>query len=113
MKAYVCILVLLFLASLVFGEEEIFDKKDWKKGAVITGITKSGSCVFKPFIQVGNADPDPDYDTPMILGYSPGNVRTNSKGEVVWERVYKEAFVLLHRVKTINGRMCKCPPYNY
>lgn len=112
LKKISMVLVLVFLAVAAvkaFGEE-VSPKSEWVKGGVVIGTTGEG-CVFKPFVKVGDAEDDEDGNT-QILGYEPGNVQVNRKGEVVWERVRERVFIPLNRAKQIGGRLCKCPPFD-
>lgn len=108
-----CIVLYFLIACGVkaFGSE-INSEKEWIKGSVVIGIKNDGGCVFKPFVKVGDAEDNSDNDKSQILGYSPGNVYVDGKGQVVFERVYEEQFIPLHQHRSVHGRLCSCPPYN-
>lgn len=84
----------------------------WVKGALVVAVKNDGGCWFKPFVKVGDTTNNPDDDSPQILGFTPGEVVVDRNGEVVLERVSEDLFIPLNQRRVVNGRLCKCPPYN-
>lgn len=109
-KLSAAIVVMIFL-SFTKASAEVRSRSEWVRGAIVIGVTNSGSCVYKPFVKVGDTEPD-DMGEAQILGFEPGNVQVGKNGEIVWERVYEKQFIRLHGFKSVNGRMCRCPPYD-
>src|SRR5690242_2647635 len=107
------ILAVLFLLALIspadVDAQEVQPQDQWVKGAVLLGRSNAGNCIAHPFVNVDEADDDPDTGEPQILGYEPGNVQTNRKGEVIWERVKQNLFA--ERNRPFRNTTCKAPPY--
>jgi len=114
-RAVLVILAILFaLACLSPNDADAAEVKkgdEWVKGALVLGVSNAGNCVFAPFVMVGQADDDPDTGDGQILGYEPGDVRTDREGHIIWQRAAEAQFVKLGGLKSVKGRVCKAPPY--
>ena len=105
-------LIVLFVLIIAFADigkaEEIYPQKEWVWGCQIKGRSLEGGCVLRLFTKVGEADNDVDTDEPQILGFEPGNVEVNRKGQPIWMRIPARLFLRKGETKMMFASRCGC-----